>query len=95
MTIKIKNAIWSLNYKVTIDGKAMKLREARDAGLVDVDWDRWWNMYSYRVIKTGQVVSFWQDRSFSHLDHSEWFKEAIQKGPQEAQPHQSETEEHP
>jgi hypothetical protein len=76
-------AIWSLKFPVTIDGKKMNLFDARDLGLVEINKDPLWDYYSYRVISTGEVVSFY--RFMNPKDWSDWYREAIAKGPERLQ----------
>lgn len=73
----MRNAIRSLKFRVRINGDWMTLFDARDAGLVDVHYDKLWGLYSYRVIATGEVVSFYSS-GFSPVDWSDWYREAVE-----------------
>lgn len=75
---RLPGAIWSLKMPVTLDGERMNLFDARDRGLVEINKDPHWGYYSYRVIKTGQVVSFY-NHGFNPQDWSDWYREAITK----------------
>ena len=75
----IRDAIWSLKKRVYINKEWMTLFDARDRGLIDLNFDPHWRYYSYRVISTGQVVSFYA-HGFNPADWSEWYREAITKG---------------
>lgn len=74
----LTGAIWSLKKPVVIDGEPMNLFDARDRGLVEINKDHLWGYYSYRVISTGEVVSFY--RFMHQRDWSDWYREAIAKG---------------
>lgn len=78
--MNVKDSIWSLKMRVTINGEKMNLFDARDRGLIELNRDPHWGYYSYRVLNTGQVVSFY--RHFRPEDQSDWYKEAIKKGPE-------------
>lgn len=70
-------AIWSLKKRVLIGKEMMNLFDARDRGLVEINKVHLWGYYSYRVISTGEVVSFY--RFLNPRDWSDWYREAVAK----------------
>lgn len=72
--------IWSPKYPIRINGETMNLFDARDRGLIDLHRDKYMGYWSYRVFSTGEVVSW--EKYLQPKDHSEWYREAMTKGPQ-------------
>lgn len=70
-------AIFSLKKRILINNEKMNLFDARDKGLVDINKDEAWGYYSYQVISTGEVVSFY--KYMHHDDWSDWYRKAIAK----------------
>jgi len=52
--------------------------DARDLGLIDPNFDPYWRFYSYWVLGTVHVVSFYA-HGFNPTDWLEWHREAINK----------------
>lgn len=84
----IPGSIWSLKYPVTINGERMNLFDAKERGLIDINRDKYWGYYEFRVISTGEVISF--QKYLNQRDWSDWYRDAVTKGPQ-ATPHHHST----